>query len=69
MYHGNNRRFGISLVVQWLRLCVSNAGGVGLIPGQGTKIPHICLAVGQKKKKRLHSKKKRRRGGVPELTP
>ena len=46
-------------MVQWLRLCVSNAGGVGLIPGQGTKIPHICLAVGQKKNKRLHSKKKR----------
>ena len=25
-----------SLVVQWLRLCLSNAGGMGLIPGQGT---------------------------------
>ena len=31
---------GNSLVVQWLRLCASNAGGVGLIPGQGTRIPH-----------------------------
>ena len=26
---------GISLVVQWLRLCVPKAEGPGLIPGQG----------------------------------
>ena len=26
-----------SLVVQWLRLCAPNAGGPGLIPGQGTR--------------------------------
>ena len=31
---------GTSLVVQWLRLRAFNAGGVGLIPGRGTKIPH-----------------------------
>ena len=31
---------GTSLVVQWLRLCTFIAGDVGLIPGQGTKIPH-----------------------------
>ena len=31
---------GISLVVQWLRLHASSAGGLGSIPGQGTKIPH-----------------------------
>ena len=24
------------LVVSWLRLCTPNAGGLGLIPGQGT---------------------------------
>ena len=30
------------MVVQWLRLRVSTAGGVGSIPGQGTKIPHIA---------------------------
>ena len=29
-----------SLVVQWLRLCTPNAGGLGLIPGQGTNVPH-----------------------------
>ena len=28
-----------SLALQWLRLCTSNAGGVGLIPGWGAKIP------------------------------
>ena len=26
-----------SLVVQWLRLCAPNEGGLGLIPGQGTR--------------------------------
>ena len=31
---------GISLVVQWLRLRASTAGGKGSIPGWGTKIPH-----------------------------
>ena len=38
---------GTSLVVQWLRLCASNAGGTGSVLGQGTKISHAeCL--GQK---------------------
>ena len=41
---------GTSLVVQWLRLCTSTAGGMGLIPGRGTKIPHATH--GQKKKKK-----------------
>ena len=31
---------GTSLAVEWLSLCASNTGGKGLIPGQGTKIPH-----------------------------
>ena len=31
---------GTSLVVQWLRLCISNAGVLGLIPGQETLTPH-----------------------------
>ena len=41
------------LVVQWLELCaftVSTAGGMGLIPSWGTKIPH-AMCFGQKKKK------------------
>ena len=29
-----------SLAVQWLRLRASTAGGVGSIPGWGTRIPH-----------------------------
>ena len=31
---------GTSLVVQWLELCTSTAGGTGLMPGWGTEIPH-----------------------------
>ena len=31
---------GTSLVIQWLRPCASSAGGMGSIPGRGTKIPH-----------------------------
>jgi len=31
---------GTSLIIQWLRLCLpSKARSMGLIPGQGTKIP------------------------------
>ena len=36
----NNCLSGISLVVQWLRLHSFKAGGLGSIPGRGTKIPH-----------------------------
>ena len=35
---------GISLVVQWFRLCVSIAGGVGSIPSWETKILHASQA-------------------------
>ena len=31
-----------SLAVQWLSLWASNAEDMGLIPGQGTKIPHVA---------------------------
>ena len=31
---------GTSLAVQWLPLHASTVGGLGSIPGQGTKIPH-----------------------------
>ena len=43
----------ISLVVQWLRLCVSTVEAMSLIPGQGTKIPHAAWQ-GQKKKKKFN---------------
>ena len=33
---------GTSLAVQCLRLCASTAGGIGSIPGWGTKIPHAA---------------------------
>ena len=33
-------KYWTSLAVQWLRLSASNAEGTGLIPDQGTKIPH-----------------------------
>ena len=32
-----NTEGGTSLVVQWVRLHAPNAGGPGLIPGQGTR--------------------------------
>ena len=41
---------GISLVVQWLRLCAFTAGGLSLIPTQGTKILQAGWH-GQKEKK------------------
>ena len=52
--HFQGHRLGTSLAVQWLRLCASSAGGVGSIPGQGTKIPHAVLCsqkIKLKKKK------------------
>ena len=38
--------------VLWLRLQASTAGGVGSIPGQGTKIPHDTWLSQKKKKKK-----------------
>ena len=40
---------GTSLAVQWLRFCASNAGGMGSIPGGGTKIPHAACHSQKKK--------------------
>ena len=48
---------GTSLAVQRLRLHTSKAGGAGLIPGQGTKIPHATWR-GQKKKKKERRQQK-----------
>lgn len=42
---------GTSLALQWLRLHNSIAGGVCLIPGQGTKIPHARVVWPKKVKK------------------
>ena len=38
-YYSTIIKKGTSLVAQWLRLHVPNAGGVGSIPGRGAKIP------------------------------
>ena len=46
--YDKNVILGTSLVVQWLGLQASTAGGPSSIPGRGTKIPH---ATGGKKKK------------------
>ena len=46
---------GISLVIQWLRLCVPNTGDLGLIPGQGTKIPQAATKSSHAATKTWHS--------------
>ena len=42
---------GISLVVQWLRLFAPNAGGLGLIPSQGTRsyMPQLRVCMPQQR--------------------
>ena len=50
---------GTSLVGQWLRICASNAGGWGSIPGWGTKIPLRYLKFRKKqniKQKQYYNK-------------
>ena len=42
-----NHKRGTSLVVQWLRPCASNAGGLGSIPGQGTYSHMLQLKIPQ----------------------
>ena len=42
------------MVVQWLRICVPNSWGRGLIPGQGTRflMPQLRPDTAKKKKKK-----------------
>ena len=44
---------GLPLAVQWFRLCSSNAGRLGSIPGQDLRSPRLC---GVTKKKRERQK-------------
>ena len=44
-YWHNYRYVRISLVVQWLRLCTPNAGGLNSIPGQGTRSHMLQLKI------------------------
>ena len=46
--HMSIKYIGNSLAVQWLGLWASTAGGTGLIPGRGAKIPH-ATRCGQNK--------------------
>ena len=57
-------------MVQWFRFCLPNAGDMGSIPGQGTKIPHSVehLSLGAITRERLgvaiktqHSQKKKKK--------
>ena len=52
------KKDGASLVIQWLGLCASTAGGMGSVPGQGTGIPHTSK-WGQKRKRKRKKKKKK----------
>ena len=46
---------GTSLVVQWLTLCSSTAGGMGSIPSQETKIPTCCAAQAARRERKQRS--------------
>ena len=46
--------FGTSLVVQWLRLRTPNAGGLGLVPGRGTRSRMPQLKTPHAPTKRSH---------------
>ena len=41
-------------MVQWLGLCTSTAGGIGLIPGQGVKILQVAWYNKKKKRQKTH---------------
>ena len=51
------KKAGNSLAVQWLELCASTAGGLGLTPGLGTKILHAQWYSQKKKERRKEIKK------------
>ena len=50
-------------MVQWSGLHASNAGGMGLIPGWGTKIPQ---AMQKKKQKQKQNKNWKKKSGMKE---
>ena len=61
------RRTILTMEVQWLRFHTSTVGGLGSIPGWGTKIPRALQNSLKKKKKvgqRLPRAERRRDGGV-----
>ena len=56
-------QFRTSLVVQWLRLCAPNAGGLGSIPGQENRSHMLQLRPAAVKFKT----KRKKSDGVSEL--
>ena len=52
---------GTSLVVQWLRLRAPNAGGLGSIPGQGTRSHMPQLKILRATTKTQHSQKNKKK--------
>ena len=58
---------GTSLAVQWLRLCASNAGDMGSIPGWGTKIPHAAQGSQSEKKKKVQENQRMWASGESNL--
>ena len=56
LFNFNIKNDWTSLAVQWLRLCASNVGGMGLIPFWGTKIwgtKPLCGSAKTKNKTKL----------------
>ena len=51
-------------MVQWLRLCTLNAGGLGSIPGQGTRSHMPQLKMPQTATKILHAATKTRHSQI-----
>ena len=52
---------GTSLTAPWLRLHTSNAGGMGSIPGQRTKIPNATVWCDQKEKRKKKNRKEKKK--------
>ena len=50
-------------MVQWLRLCTSNAGATGSISGWGTKIPRASGSDQMKIKNNNNNNKGKKQGG------
>ena len=55
---------GASMVVQWLKLCTHNAGGPGLIPGQGTRSLMLQLRLSTAKQVSKYFLEKRQKKGI-----
>ena len=64
---GNERNMGTSLMVQFLRLHAAKTGGLGLIPGQGTRshVQPLRVLMPQPKTPLTATKK----SCVPQLRP